>query len=498
MKNLLFTALLAIITTSLFSQTDILPPVLAKPTDGATNQMPNAELDWYAVSGVGSISYEVQIDTSDQFLNPVILTTALTAINAQNLLFGDDYFWKVRAIDNSGSSDWSTVFDFTVFNVVALNKPIDNAAEQMPDVNLEWSNRKGANFITGITYYDLQASFYEDFSSLCIVDSLAFGEYPATDNYVHITSSDLLFDTTYYWRVRARHDLDATEWSDPWSFSTIAGVTLTGPANGAINQDPEITLSWTALTGINDFIYQVCSDPEFTFPCITGLVDGASASVTVPELLFGHTYYWRVQAAHNADTSSFTEVRSFQVINAVLLQTPANGASGVATLPTLVWLPIHGIDGFEARVYNESFTYNDTAFLDTNLYNVYKPMEQGNDYFWKVRTFSNGDTTNWSEVWQFHVGPQAVNDIVLQKNNVRLYPNPCQGMLFAELNSITGSVIEVVIMDFVGKEVYKNTLNFKQGIDTRNIDVSNLKEGLYFIRLKLGSNTYSEKFIISK
>ncbi len=61
MKNLLLTAIFAIISLSLISQTDIFPPVLDKPANAATNQMPDVQLDWYAVNGIGLISYELQI-----------------------------------------------------------------------------------------------------------------------------------------------------------------------------------------------------------------------------------------------------------------------------------------------------------------------------------------------------------------------------------------------------------------------------------------------------
>jgi hypothetical protein len=498
MKNLLFTILATIFTFSLFAQKSILPPVLVKPTDGATNQMPDAELDWYAVSGIGPVTYEVQIDTSDQFLNPVSLTTDFTAVNSENLIFGDQYFWRVRATDDSGTSEWSTVFDFSIFDQIALNKPDDGDTDQMPDVQLVWSNRKGSIFITGITYYDIEASFFEDFSVLNYFDSVPFGIYPADTNYYFIKTSNLFFDSTYYWRVRARHDLDATEWSEARSFSVLSSVITLTPANNAVNQDPDIILTWEPVTGITDYIYQVCTDPNFTFPCITGLVNDQYTEVEVNELLFGNTYYWRISAAHAADTSDWSPVRNFQVINSVLLHFPENGAAGQSTLPKLEWYAINGIDGYEVRVYDETFTYSDTAFPDTNVYNIFKPMVVGEDYFWKVRTFSNGDTTNWSEVWQFHVGPQGIDKPSLSKDNVSLFPNPSTGKLFIEMNLAKSDDIQVTILDFVGKIILRESFTCQQGIDTKEIRLDECHDGLYFIRLTSGDKSYTEKIVLSR
>jgi hypothetical protein len=191
-------------------------------------------------------------------------------------------------------------------------------------------------------------------------------------------------------------------------------------------------------------------------------------------------------------------VRNFQVINSVLLHFPENGAAGQSTLPKLEWYAINGIDGYEVRVYDETFTYSDTAFPDTNVYNIFKPMVVGEDYFWKVRTFSNGDTTNWSEVWQFHVGPQGIDKPSLSKDNVSLFPNPSTGKLFIEMNLAKSDDIQVTILDFVGKIILRESFICEQGIDTKEIRLDECHDGLYFIRLTSGDKSFTEKIVLSR
>jgi hypothetical protein len=496
MKNLLFTTLFAIISISVISQTDVLPPVLNVPADDATNQMPNAELDWYAVNGNGQITYELQVDTSDLFENPVIYFTIVTAQKAENLLFGNVYFWRVRATDNSGTSGWSVTRSFTVFDQVALSKPDDGIENQMPDVTLIWSNRKGPTVITGLTYYDLQVSPTEDFSDLFYVDSITFGTFPADTNFYLKKTSNLLFDTTFYWRVRARHALDASEWSDARSFSTISGVTLTSPASNAVNQNADIELKWEAISGVYNFVYQVCTDPEFTFPCITNFTE--TNSVIIPNLAFGSTYFWRIRAVHLLDTTDWSDERNFQVINTVLLSSPANGASGINSLPTLSWTPIAGADQYEVRWNNEDNSVLDTAFTPTASYLMFKPLDIGEDYFWKVRAINNLDTTNWSETWQFHTGQQGTGDISLTKAIINLYPNPSSGIFTMELNSDKQSTVRITVLDFIGKIVFDENYSFGPGLETRNINLYNLNNGLYFIKFRSGDTVYTEKLIIDK
>jgi hypothetical protein len=496
MKNLLFTTLLAIFTFSLIAQTDILPPVLDKPADAATNQMPNVELDWFAVNGSGQITYEVQIDTSNLFENPVSYSSLLTAQNAENLLFGGEYFWRVRATDNNGTSNWSDVRSLTVFDQVDLDKPADAATDQMPNVTLIWKNRKGPNFITGLTYYDLQVGLTEDFADPFYSVSVLFGTFPSDTNFYFKRTANLLFDTTFYWRVRARHSLDASGWSAVRTFTTVSGVTLSTPANNAVNQNSDVILTWTAMTGVIKFVYQVCTDPNFTFPCITNFTE--SNTVTIPSLIFGSTYHWRVKAVHLLDTTNWSEERNFQVINTVLLSSPQNGASGINTLPTLSWNPIAGADQYEIRWNNENNTTKDTAFTTTASFLMFKPLEIGVDYFWKVRAINNVDTTNWSEIWQFHTGQQGVGDNTLSKDIIRLFPNPSNGELSVEINSEKYTQIRITILDFVGKVVFDKSYSFSQSQETTNLDLYNLSNGLYFIRFNSGDTVYTEKLIIDK
>ncbi len=499
MKNLLLATVLTIISTFAFSQTDVLAPALDKPANAGTNQMPDVQLDWFAVNGVGQVSYKVEIDTTDQFTNPASYTTIYSAQKAENLLFGEEYFWRVMAMDNTGQSDWSETRSFTVFISVNLYKPTVGPPGNeniMPDVTIQWKNQKGPTYISGITYYDLEVSLTSDFTDPFLVDSVAFGTFGPTAQYYEIKASNLLFDTAYFWRVRARHSLDVSDWSEVWSFTTVSGVTLTTPANNAINQNPDVVLSWEAMSGVIKFVYQVCTDPNFTFPCITNFTESNTA--TVPSLLFGKTYHWRVRALHLADTTEWSNERNFQVINTVLLTSPANGAAGINTLPLLSWNNITGADQYELRWNNANNSISDTAFTTVPSFLMFKPLEMGEDYYWKVRAINNVDTTNWSEVWQFHTGPQAVGDIALQKNNFRIFPNPSNGELSIEYNSSQTTSVQVTILDFVGKIVYDNIFSFQQGLDKKSVDLHQLNDGLYFIRFKSGEKVYTEKLIISK
>jgi hypothetical protein len=364
----------------------------------------------------------------------------------------------------------------------------------MPEVNLIWKNRKGANFITGLTYYDVQVSFTEDFAAPYFEVAVPFGTFPADTNFYFTKATGLYFGTTNYWRVRARHNTDFSDWSDVRAFSTINGVSLTEPANNAVNQNVDVELKWAAIPGVIKFVYQVCSDPNFTFPCITDFT--SANSVTIPSLSFGQTYHWRVKGYHTIDTTDWSEERSFQIINSVILTSPLNNATGLTNLPTLKWTTINGADKYEIWWHSDDLSISDTAFSETNQFLMFKPLEMDKDYFWKVRAYNDYEISGWSDTWQFHAGLQNTGELSLQKKNVKIFPNPCNGEFTIELNSFQTNQVKVSILDFVGKSVFQKTTSFQTGIDSKKFSTGEIKEGLYFLQLNAGENIYTEKLII--
>ncbi len=75
------------------------------------------------------------------------------------------------------------------------------------------------------------------------------------------------------------------------------------------------------------------------------------------------------------------------------------------------------------------------------------------------------------------------------ENNLFIYPNPVKEILNVKLNS---SFENVEICNLLGQIIYTSQI-----IDTHNfsIDVSGLKQGIYFIRLKGKSGVFAKKFI---
>jgi hypothetical protein len=389
--------LLLLINLSLFNSAFAVlnTPTQLAPTNGAINQDVNAILDWNVVSGITGYNY--QYDTSPTFNSPNLFNGTLGAtsqVTLANLQFNTTYYWRVRAIKTTApidSSLWSGAFSFTTINTITNLAPADGAINQEANVLLDWTAFSG---ITGYLYqYDTSPTFNSP--------NLFNGIIGATSQ---VASANLLFNTTYYWRVRAYHATDTSAYGPVWSFTTINAITNLSPANGAINQETNVTLDWTAFSGITGYLYQYDTSPSFNSPNLFNGIIGATSQVASANLLFNTTYYWRVRAYHAADTSAYGPVWSFTTINAISNLSPANGAVNQEANVTLDWTAFSGITGYLYQ-YDTSPSFN-SPNLFNGIIGATSQVASANllfntTYYWRVRAYHAADTSAYGPVWSF-------------------------------------------------------------------------------------------------
>lgn len=97
--------------------------VLEFPANGQTALPEDVKLQWKAVGAADS--YEYQLDTDPSFNSANLQTGAKnwispdpnnvdTEFDAQGLLHGQTYYWRVRLIKNGNPLSWSSVWSFTI------------------------------------------------------------------------------------------------------------------------------------------------------------------------------------------------------------------------------------------------------------------------------------------------------------------------------------------------------------------------------------------------
>lgn len=177
-------------------------------------------------------------------------------------------------------------------------------------------------------------------------------------NYINTVSSNpdtqhgcgnLLFGTTYYWRVRCYSTGDTSAWSSSWSFTTRDYITITGPADGSSTW-ANTTVEWAPHVGVSHYMAEADTSPNFNSPAkistskaYINSTDGNSDTYfTMDDLYFNKTYYWRVRGRNAVDTSAWSTSRTIIIRDYVTISSPANGTSTWAGT-TLEWLPHNGV-----------------------------------------------------------------------------------------------------------------------------------------------------------
>ncbi|MDH4337488.1 MAG: T9SS type A sorting domain-containing protein [Candidatus Krumholzibacteria bacterium] len=268
-----------------------LVPASPSPPNNSTNRPLASVLGWQCSDPDGeAVTFDVYFGTG--FPPPLLAAGVETnSFSPGTLAFSTQYRWRIVARDERGAETSGPTWTFAT----KPNSP--PAAPSSPNPSNNSSNR------SVLTTLSWQCS---DVDGHAITYEVYFGtENPPplvatgveTRAYVPGT---LAFSTRYYWRVRARDELNATAIGALWTFTTRSDGPPTAPANPGPPHDgvapPTATLSWT------------CTEPDgqpLTFDLYFGTVSSpplVATGLTEPQfdpgpLTISTRYYWRVVAS---------------------------------------------------------------------------------------------------------------------------------------------------------------------------------------------------------
>ncbi|MCQ2343278.1 MAG: hypothetical protein MJZ75_07345, partial [Paludibacteraceae bacterium] len=220
------------------------PVEIESPNDPehAFNYYPQVDLTWNNHLGCGT--YVLEIDTVPSFSSPakirekqsgsVPTTTGTTSHTVSNLYLGKTIYWHVRLMNKNDSSQWSETASFHTVSK-AVGKFPDGLTSAYTTQNFEWKYQKG------LTNVIIELDTTPAFNSPAKRTELSWGSNQ-DDCYTPI--NQLLFGTTYYWRVKSYHKKDTTQWSDILSFTTYDFCTLSSPSDSAVNRYTSGKISW--------------------------------------------------------------------------------------------------------------------------------------------------------------------------------------------------------------------------------------------------------------
>lgn len=496
MKKILAVVSILIASTYLFAGTLINVPALTSPENDKEDLMPIVLLDWDAVAGSVDIQYEIQLDVNSDFSDPELFSTDVTSYSLPQLKLNTSYYWRVRGVDGDEVSEWSEERVFHVIDKFVNSKPTNNKTGILPIDILEWNADTYKDTLRGIEMFEIMIDTVLDFNSAELMAINVKADTVINVAKASVLTEELLFNTSYFWRVRAYNADSETEWSDATKFTTLDLTRLTVPRDGDI-VEPIVNFKWQSKKwGL--FLLQLSEDEEFTNPVN---ILSEEYNIFSEPFTFGQTYYWRVALVSNRDTSLFTEARSFVVLNAPELDSPGNNETNVSIYPELIWDAIDGATKYKLHVsiddpgFGNPMQYNieATGSSSKESFMIAQPIDSAKNVYWRVKAFiDTSQESEWSEEWLFTIAATGIEEAATNKFVV--FPNPNNGQFILEFNNAEGSNVELQIIDMIGKVVYEESLNFANG-SAHNISAS-LPEGIYILQLRKGDDIYTDKITI--
>lgn len=275
-------------------------PGLLTPEDGTANLAESILFSWQ--ENLFAAQYRIQLSLHDTF-NSTLIDSLLD--NNEIELGGFEkettYYWRVKALDEGGESQWSEVFSFgTQMELPAVPRlvsPADEESAVSAPLLMNWNIAERAQ------YYELSLSNQADFS--VSLDTVL------TDT--TFTALSLLSNTTYYWKVRAGNSGGKSNWSDTRFFITLIAAPETPEPVHPGNGDEiigNVRLAWNHAERAES--YTVHLSDSLSFTKLLAEVDGIEDDfIDVPLPEASKTYYWRVMAVNNGGESEWSDTLSF-------------------------------------------------------------------------------------------------------------------------------------------------------------------------------------------
>ncbi|MFU8861248.1 MAG: fibronectin type III domain-containing protein [Cyclonatronaceae bacterium] len=381
-------------------------PELATPVPDTLHQPVSPELVWHRAGRAAT--YRFQLSRTPDFRNLVYDETGISD-TTYAVFFLDHltpYYWRVRASNTGGYSDWSEPRKFTtIINVPgkpAILTPRQDDIHIPVRLTANWTKPERASS------YRIQVSRTGDFRFPVV------GRNAITDTITSVNGLD--HNETFYLRVRAVNIGGEGEWSDPVSFRTMVKEptqpVVVAPEHLARHVPVNAVLRWQRTDRAAAYNLQVSVHPDFRF-LIANVQDITEPAYTISGLSHATLYYWRVRALNTGGLSAWSDIRQFTTIVAApdvaeAVQ-PQKFADDQPVRTRLVWKSgaraAHytvqlSVNAEFSDILHEKKEIRDTTYTTPSL-------QHERSYFWRVKSVNRGGESGWSEISHYTTIIQA-------------------------------------------------------------------------------------------
>lgn len=383
--------------------------------------------------------YQFQMDTVPTFNSPMLIDTVnvngsenYPQLKFKELLYKQKYYWRLRARNDRDTSSWVT-YNFTTEGL--FDRRISVSYPYTPDYSI------GIPSISGSKGHIIQLDTTPYFDSHRLVQLDSAGQ--------KFNFTELEFGQTYFVRGKAYHSLDTSDWCITNKFTVLSYVQEYYPRLNDTTVNIHDSLYWNnSIKGITHYHVQISKQDDWSNLFVDTIIpsdfNGNQRVLNGLTFDFNTKYYWRVRGWHNKDTSDWTFSTNkmyFRTVGAPSLVKPYNSDILKAYASTnFTWKHLKSVTCYQivvakdtnltSEIIVDSFT--SSANLRVNQ------LKFGDRYYWKVRSCSEQDTSDWSATWSFLVFDKVRLDY--PKNNAVNYS--FSSLDWNSIEGTTGYIIE--------------------------------------------------------
>lgn len=309
----------------------------------------------------------------------------------------------------------------------------------------------------------------------------------------------------------------------------LATITILSSAWVVSSRADSITLSWAAPG--EDSLYGRASqyDLRYSTQLITAAsfsqataapgmpapaAPGTVQSYVLTGLASGTVYYLAIKTADGAGNwSAMSNVIARLPVAGVIpaapaLISPADGATGVATAPMLIWQSSSGATSYRLQLaLTSSFAapLMDRSGLTSPTVQA-GGLEHGTTYFWRVQAIGTGGAGAWSGTRTFRTvtGSPTTDVSGATLSFAAPWPNPARQVTRLSWSIPEPGSVSLQVYDLAGRRVRA----LREGAqaagpgalewDLRDSGGSPLAPGVYLVRATLGGATFVRRVVIAR
>jgi hypothetical protein len=365
-------------------------PTITLPTDNNTCVQKTATFKWNTI--VGS-TYNLQISTASDFSSFVVNQSGISADSAVVALpaYGTQYYWRTRMMYNTCTTDYSTVRTFTTLQAPPThNTPANNTFYvHKAGIRLTWTAPATPST------YTVQVASDSLFNSIYYE-----GIVSATTD----TVSNLIGNTSYYWRIRADYSGCMTQWSGFRKFRTeYDPVVNLIPQQDSMCVPINARLRWDPMTNVLGYRIQISTDQDFA----QIIFDSSNIAQNYVDYTFPEgqrLYFWHVKAKdglNEGDYSNTTWFTSETKFGNRLL--PDNGTENLAVSVKFKWEKPAQLSYERIQIAEDSLFAKiifDVRNMDKDSLTLKMP-NYFKKYYWRMNSLIFMCTSTWTGAWSF-------------------------------------------------------------------------------------------------